>query len=71
MPRECRAGLRAFFGSDTACAYMNFRLDMDPVVTCSDASSTGGGICCSVGLTAVGSMVEKGGGARTGTSSTG
>ena len=60
LPRECRAELLRFLGM-MPLVRMNFRLDMDPIFTCSDASSTGGGICCSVGLSAVGAMVEKGG----------
>ena len=39
---------------------MNFRLDLDKMVTCSDASTTGGGVCCSQGLTAVGRLAAKG-----------
>ena len=60
IPRECRAELLRFLGL-IPLVRMNFRLDMDPVVSCSDASTTGGGICCSVGLSSVGSMVEAGG----------
>eukprot|EP00438_Fugacium_kawagutii_P012392 Skav215497 [mRNA] locus=scaffold165:781686:787326:- [translate_table: standard] len=42
-------------------ARLDFRLDMHPMVTCSDASSTGGGICASVGLTHLGEEVSTGG----------
>ena len=60
LPRECRAELLRFLGM-LPLVRMNFRLDMDPMVTCSDASTSGGGICCSVGLSAIGAIVEKGG----------
>ena len=60
LPRECRAELLRFLGM-LPLVRMNFRLDMDPMVTCSDASSSGGGICCSVGLSGIGALVEKGG----------
>ena len=36
-------------------AQLNFRTQVEDVVTCSDASQQGGGICCSTGLTAYGS----------------
>ena len=39
---------------------MDFRLDMKEQVTCSDASTTGGGICCSTGLSPAGHMVSQG-----------
>ena len=39
---------------------MDFRLEMKDQVTCSDASMTGGGICCSTGLTPSGMMVAAG-----------
>ena len=42
-------------------AGLNFRLDVHPVVTCSDASTTGGGICASLRTTDVGVMVAQGG----------
>ena len=43
-------------------ARLDFRLGMHPQITCSDASSSGGGICASVGLTHFGiimSVVES------------
>ena len=39
---------------------MDFRLEMKNQATCSDASTTGGGICCSTGLSPAGVLVSKG-----------
>ena len=39
---------------------MDFRLEMKEQVTCSDASTSGGGICCSSGLSPAGYMVSQG-----------
>lgn len=39
---------------------MDFRLPMRDRVTCSDASTTGGGICCSTGLSPGGKLVALG-----------
>lgn len=39
---------------------MDFRLEMKDQVTCSDASMSGGGMCCSTGLTPAGAMVAAG-----------
>lgn len=41
---------------------LNFRLGLNPTVTCSDASELGGGVCVATGLTAFGKLVA--GGAR-------
>ena len=41
-------------------ARLDFRLGMHPQITCSDASSSGGGICASVGLTHFGDHVSRG-----------
>ena len=60
LPAECRLELLRFLGL-LPLIRMNFRLDMHPMVTCSDASTTGGGVCRSSGLTPVGSMVAQGG----------
>lgn len=60
LPSDCRLELLRFIGL-LPLVRMNFRLDMHPMVTCSDASTTGGGICRSEGLTPVGSMVSEGG----------
>eukprot|EP00438_Fugacium_kawagutii_P006828 Skav227026 [mRNA] locus=scaffold456:236256:249187:+ [translate_table: standard] len=40
---------------------MDFRLEPHGMVTCSDASTSGGGMCASVGLSHIGTMVEGGG----------
>ena len=58
-PAECRLELLRFL-SLLPLARMSFRLNMLPLVTCSDASSSGGGACASVGLTPVGLMVSQG-----------
>jgi len=39
---------------------MDFRLDMHPQVSCSDASTSGGGICASARTTPIGAMVAQG-----------
>ena len=39
---------------------MDFRLPLHEKVSCSDASTAGGGICCSMGLSPAGQMVEQG-----------
>ena len=44
----------AFFMS--CLAYIDFRLPVDGVVTASDASESGGGLCCSQGLTEFGAQ---------------
>eukprot|EP00435_Cladocopium_sp_Y103_P073592 s436_g44.t1 len=40
-------------------AQMDFRLPMEPQVTASDASSEGGGLCASVGLSAYGMLAQE------------
>ena len=60
LPMECRLELLRFLGL-VPLIRMSFRLDMHPMVTCSDASTTGGGVCRSAGLSPVGSMVSQGG----------
>ena len=59
MPGECRLEIVRFLGL-LPLIRLNFRLDVDKMVTCSDASTTGGGVCCSQGLTAVGHLASKG-----------
>ena len=51
LPREVALELVRFL-SLIPLAQMDFRLPMTREVTASDASTTGGGICCSTGLTA-------------------
>ena len=58
-PSVCRLELVRFLAL-LPLARMDFRLDMHPMVTCSDASSSGGGACASVGLTPTGVMVSQG-----------
>ena len=58
-PSDCRLEVLRFLGMfPLAC--MNFRLEVHPTVTCSDASSSGGGICASVSTTATGSLMAEG-----------
>ena len=53
LPHKVREELwAAFFLSMTS--FMNFRLPTDAIVTASDASQVGGGLCCSTGLTSFG-----------------
>ena len=59
LPGECRLELLRFLGL-FPLAKLDFRLGMHQQVTCSDASTTGGGICCSTGLTPRGVMVSEG-----------
>eukprot|EP00438_Fugacium_kawagutii_P003592 Skav221600 [mRNA] locus=scaffold1698:515445:521305:+ [translate_table: standard] len=58
-PRECKLEVSGFLCL-LPLARLDFRMDVSPMVTCSDASSSGGGICQSVGLTGIGSMVANG-----------
>lgn len=55
-PLECRLEVLRFLGLLPLCR-LDFRLDMHPQVTCSDASSSGGGVCAT---TAVGQVVAEG-----------
>ena len=59
-PPECRLELLRFLGL-LPLARMDFRLGMHQQVTCSDASSTGGGLCASASTTSLGAMVAQGG----------
>ena len=58
-PEDCKLEVLRFLGM-LPLARMNFRLDVHPQVTCSDASMEGGGICVSMGTTAYGSLVAQG-----------
>ena len=58
-PPECQLELLRFLGM-LPLARMDFRLDMSPMVTCSDASQQGGGICASGSLTPLGQVVAQG-----------
>ena len=58
-PTDCQLEVLRFLGM-LPLAFMNFRLDIHPLVTCSDASSYGGGICVSSGTTSVEGKVAEG-----------
>ena len=58
-PEDCRLEIYRFLGM-LPLARLDFRLDVNAMVTGSDASSSGGGICASTGLTSVGGMVANG-----------
>ena len=58
-PRDCKLEVSRLLGL-LPLAFMDFRLPTHPQVTCSDASSTGGGICASVGTTPLGTSVAQG-----------
>ena len=59
MPLECRLEIGRFL-SFFPLARLDFRLDISGQVTCSDASTTGGGVCASAGLTPYGSLACEG-----------
>ena len=58
-PMDCCLEVLRFLGC-LPLAALDFRLDVHPQVTCSDASMSGGGVCASVGATALGSLVSQG-----------
>lgn len=58
-PDLCRVEVLRYLGC-LALARLDFRLDMHPLITCSDASSSGGGTCVSRGLTSYGEVVAQG-----------
>ena len=59
LPVECKLEMSRFIAM-LPLAHLNFRLPMHPMVTCSDASTSGGGICGSQGLTPFGVMASQG-----------
>ena len=59
LPASCKHELLRFLGM-VPLARLNFRLGYNPQVTCSDASTLGGGICASAGVTRIGAMVSQG-----------
>ena len=59
VPADCRLELLRFLGL-LPLAFLDFRLPVHEQVTCSDASSSGGGICASVAPTALGVQVSQG-----------
>lgn len=60
IPEYCRVEVLRMLGL-LPLARLNFRLGMHPVVTCSDASTTGGGLCATKHTTALGEQVAWGG----------
>eukprot|EP00435_Cladocopium_sp_Y103_P038922 s627_g10.t1 len=58
-PVDCKLEVLRFLGM-LPLARLDFRLDMNSMVTCSDASQHGGGICASHSLTPLGGMIAKG-----------
>ena len=56
---ECRFEIVRFI-SMLPLARMDFRQGVHPQVTCSDASTSGGGVCASTSLTAFGASVSRG-----------
>ncbi len=59
MPPDCRLEIGRFV-SLIPLARLDFRLQMEGQVTCSDASTTGGGACASSGLSPFGSLACEG-----------
>ena len=59
MWSECRFEILRFLAL-VPLARMDFRLEMHSLATCSDASTSGGGICVSKGLTRFGHLVSEG-----------
>ncbi len=59
LPHGCKLEILRFLAL-IPLARLDFRLDVDSQVTCSDASSSGGGICASSGLTPMGVLASQG-----------
>ena len=59
LPQNCRLEITRFVAL-LPLARIDFRLPMEGQVSCSDASSSGGGFCASVGVTKAGSLVSQG-----------
>ena len=53
IPTQCKLEILRFLCL-VPLARMDFRLELDPKVSCSDASEKGGGLCSSVGLSSLG-----------------
>ena len=60
IPRNVKLEIRRFLCLIPLCR-MSFRLEMNPLVTCSDASQHGGGVCVATSLTRFGEQVACGG----------
>ncbi len=59
LPQVCRLEILRFL-SLVPLARLDFRLRVDSQVTCSDASTSGGGVCASAGLTPMGVLASQG-----------
>ena len=59
MPEACRQEILRFLGL-FPLARLDFRLPFHGQVTCSDASTSGGGVCASTSMSRFGSMVSQG-----------
>ena len=59
LPSDCRLEVLRFL-SLLPLACLDFRLPFHPQVTCSDASSSGGGICASAQTTLLGETISQG-----------
>ena len=59
LPIQCRLELLRVLCL-IPLARMDFRLAVDPKITCSDASESGGGLCSSVRLSSLGQMAASG-----------
>ena len=58
IPKGVKLEIRRFLCLAPLCR-MNFRMSLQPLVTCSDASEHGGGVCASTGLTKFGEQVAS------------
>lgn len=59
LPDQCRLELMRFVAL-IPLARLDFRLPSSEQVACSDASSSGGGVCASVALSRAGSLAARG-----------
>ena len=59
LPHPCRVEILRFLGL-FPLARLDFRVPFHEQVTCSDASTTGGGVCASTGVSKWGKMVSEG-----------
>ena len=60
IPKGVKLEIRRFLCLVPLCR-MTFRMNLQPLVTCSDALEHGGGVCASTGLTKFGEQVASGG----------
>ena len=59
LPIQCKLEILRFLCL-IPLARMDFRLEIDPRVSCSDASEHGGGLCSSTGLSGLGQLASSG-----------